>query len=73
MNYILDPNNVAARRSSGGERNRWRSEGVNPEDMYAPDELEWRQEMAARSENLGPAVGILVMEQSVEVQDHASY
>jgi hypothetical protein len=66
MDYLQDPNNVAARRSSGGERNRWRDQGVEPIDMYTPDELAWRREVAAKSESLGPAVGLLVMEQSVE-------
>lgn len=67
MDYIQDPNNVAARRSSSSERNKWFGPDLDADDLRSPDEVQWRAEVAARAESLGPAVADLVMKQNVNL------
>ena len=62
MNYLQDPTNVAARRSSSAERSKWFGEDIDANDLRSPDEITWRRDVASRTENLGLSVGVLVLE-----------
>lgn len=52
MHFYEHPTNVAAHASSGGERSRWRNEGIDPELTADPfDTLQAVQKTARQQQN----------------------